>query len=264
MAHPDDEALWASSVLYEVRGVVLCFEVVASQPSWSEGRRRSLAQYPLSQVTQLGLQESEVFNCAGWPEPEETAYGFKVSRRSGAMPGFSEKRYRQNQRSLVEKLRPLLAGCGAVITHSPWGEYGHEEHVQVFRAVADLQGEMGFDLWVPGYVSNKSYPLMLRHVSRLDGDVYCRPTDPDLGARLKALYTQNDCWTWFDDYVWPAEECFYRWIGAGEQPTSPRSGSFLTFNTLWIKWAPLRRQFFLNRVLRRAARLLRRWPQWNP
>jgi LmbE family N-acetylglucosaminyl deacetylase len=256
MAHPDDEALWATSVLSRMERIVFCFEVMASRPDWSEGRRRSLAEYPLPRVTQLGLQESEVFSGAAWPEPEETDYGLKVRRRPGARPGFSEKRYRENHRLLVEELRPILTGYEAVITHNPWGEYGHEEHVQVFRAVANLQAEMGFALWVPGYVSNKSYPLMLRHLSRLDGRVSCQPTDPELGARLKALYTENECWTWFDDYVWPVQECFHRWIGPGEQPAPPRSGSFVKMNMLWIKWEPLRRKSLLSRLLRRAGRLL--------
>jgi LmbE family N-acetylglucosaminyl deacetylase len=258
MAHPDDEVLWASSVLSDVSRVILCFENLISYPEWTQGRRRSLAQYPLPRVAQLGLQESEVFNCAAWPEPEETDYGLNVRQRAGAMRGYSEQRYRDNHRLLVDRLRPLLNGHKMVITHNPWGEYGHEEHVQVFRAVADLQGDLGFDLLVTGYVSNKSYPLMLRHLPRLEISVSDRPTDPKLGTHLKALYTQNQCWTWFDDYVWPNKESFYRWLGPGEQPVAVRSGSFLTFNTLWIKWAPLRRQTFLRRALRRSVRLVRR------
>lgn len=264
MAHPDDEALWASSVLSGVSRVILCFENVISYPAWTHGRRRSLAQYPLTHVTQLGLQESEVFNCAGWPEPEETPYGLKVLQRAGAMPGFSEQRYRENHRMLVDRLRRLLSGHKVVITHNPWGEYGHEEHVQVFRAVADVQIDCGFELLVSGYVSNKTYPLMLRHLPRLEVNLSNRPTDAKLAAQLKALYSQNQCWTWFDDYVWPEKESFYRWRGTGEQPVSVRSGSFLAFNTLWIKWAPLSDQTFLRRALRRAVRLLRRSSSKNP
>lgn len=256
MAHPDDEALWATSVLSRMERIVFCFEVMASYPVWSEGRRLSLAEYPLPNAINLGFQEAEVFNGASWPEPVETEYGLAVRQGPRLMPGFSETRYRENHGRLVAALRPLLADRAAVITHNPWGEYGHEEHVQVFRAVANLQAEMGFDLWVPGYVSNKSYALMLRHWPRLDRGFPPCPTDPDLGARLQALYARNGCWTWFQDHVWPAHEYFYRWIGPDETPMPPRSGSFINLQMLWLDWAPPRRPPLLRRLLRRAARLV--------
>ena len=256
MAHPDDEALWASSILSRMARIVLCFEAVSSHPAWGEGRRRSLAAFPLPNVTSLGLQESEVFNSAAWPNPVETDYGLAVRRTRRSMPGFSETRYRETHGQLVAALRPLLARSPSVITHNPWGEYGHEDHVQVFRAVAALQRELAFTLWVSGYVSNKSYSLMLRHLPRLDCGAIPYPTDPELGARLQALYTQNGCWTWFEDHTWPARESFYRWLGPRETPVPPHAGSFV--NMIWLDWAARSdRRSPLRRLLRRAARLLR-------
>ena len=52
---------------------------------------------------------------------------------------------------LKDLLRARLGDCRNVITHNPWGEYGHEDHVQVFRAVTALQAELGFAVWVSGY-----------------------------------------------------------------------------------------------------------------
>jgi LmbE family N-acetylglucosaminyl deacetylase len=142
MAHPDDEALWVSSLLSRMERIVFCFETLPSSPALGEGRRRSLVELPrlvelpLPNVTSLGLQESEVFNSAAWPNPVETDYGLAVRRIGRSMPGFSETRYRATHGQLVAALRPLLARSPSVITHNPWGEYGHEDHVQVFRAVA--------------------------------------------------------------------------------------------------------------------------------
>ena len=258
MAHPDDEALWASSILGRVERTVLCFGDVGSQPGWSEGRRRSVAEYPLADVVRLDLPESEVFDRAAWPNPVETEYGLAVQVNSPARHGVNEPLYRQTHARLVEKLRPLLHGCTTVATHSPWGEYGHEEHVQVFRAVSDLQAEMGFTLWVPGYASDKSYALMLRHLSRLDRSLPPQPTDPALGEQIKALYMRNGCWTWFDDYVWPETEFFYRWMGPDEKPVRPRSGSVIHMNMLWTNWRPRSRPSLLKRIRRRSVRLLGR------
>jgi LmbE family N-acetylglucosaminyl deacetylase len=258
MAHPDDEILWASSVLSEMEQIVFCFGDVASQPVWSVGRRRSLEEYPLPNMTSLGFPESEVFDGAAWPDPVETEYGLAVRQGPRSSPEFSESRYRQAHPRLISALRPFVEGKSAVITHSPWGEYGHEEHVQVFRAVADLQAEMGFSLWVPGYASNKSYPLMLRQLSRLDRSLKPLPTDPELASRLQALYTRNGCWTWFEDYVWPRQEYFYRWRGPDEEPLWPRSGSVVEMHMLWAKWRPPQHRPLLRRLLRRGGRLLHR------
>jgi LmbE family N-acetylglucosaminyl deacetylase len=255
MAHPDDEVLWASSVLARMERIVLCFEDVASFPAWGEGRRRSLAAFPLPAVTGLGLRESEALNGAAWPDPVATDYGLAVRRRPGCLPGFSEARYRETYARLVDGLRPLLAGARSVLTHNPWGEYGHEDHVQVFRAVAALQREIGFAIRVPGYVSPKSYGLMLRCLPQFDCGAPPLPTDPALGARLQALYTANGCWTWFDDYAWPARESFYRLLGPGEAPVPPRGGHLL--NMIWIDPPPPRPPL-ARRIAHRIGRRLRR------
>lgn len=259
MAHPDDEVLWASSVLSRLERVVLCFEEVPSQPGWSRGRRRSMAEYPLPFLTQLRLMESEVFDCADWPEPVETATGLLVKRPRQAMPGYSASRYLENHRTLLDALRPLLNGSACVLTHSPWGEYGHEEHVQVFRAVADLQLELGFDLWIPGYVSEKSYGLMLRHLPRLHMNPVSYPTDPALVREIRMLYSRSGCWTWYEDYVWPEQEHFYRWGRDGEQSAGLSPGNLVPMHLLWTNWLPPRRPPSVShRLLRRARRLLHR------
>ena len=139
MAHPDDEVLWASSILARVEQAVICFGDVGSDPAISAGRRRAMAAFPLPNVTSLAIPEAEVFGAAAWPRPAEAPYGLEVRRYPGAMPGFSPDRYRENFTELQRQLRQRLAGRRAVVTHAPWGEYGHEEHVQVFRAVLALQ-----------------------------------------------------------------------------------------------------------------------------
>lgn len=47
MAHPDDEVLWASSILGSTDAIIFCFESNPQHPKISEGRKRSLANYPL-------------------------------------------------------------------------------------------------------------------------------------------------------------------------------------------------------------------------
>lgn len=253
MAHPDDEALWASALLSRTARVVLVFEDIDSFPTWAEGRRRSLAELPLPDVTSLRFREAEVLNGAAWPTPAETPYGLAVRPRPGTFRGFSARRYQEAFPNLVSALRPLLTGAPAVVTHNPWGEYGHEDHVQVFRAVESLRQELGFPLWVTSYVSDKSYPFMLRHLARLDCSAPELPTDPKLGARLRDIYMRHGCWTWFDDYVWPPAERFLRWLEPGEPPRPLPPGRLLPF--VWIAWTPPKP--LLRRLAGRAARLIR-------
>jgi LmbE family N-acetylglucosaminyl deacetylase len=261
MAHPDDEALWASSILSHVGQIVFCFEQVSSVPALGEGRRKSLAALPLPSIVSLGLRESEVFDSAHWPEPAETAFGLDVQLHPRSNGGFSKAVYIGNHARLVKKLRPVLSTCCSVVTHSPWGEYGHEEHVQVFRAVADLQRQLGFTLWIPGYVSNKSCSLMLRHLPRLDPAPRSYTVDREIGSQLQSVYADNGCWTWFSDYVWPEREYFYQWRNEDRTSEHSRAGACVPMNMLWLDWAPPSRpplprlHRFLGRVKRRVLRI---------
>ena len=45
------------------------------------------------------------------------------------------KKYINNFDILVKKLTFELKDFKNVFTHNPWGEYGHEEHIQVFKAI---------------------------------------------------------------------------------------------------------------------------------
>ena len=234
VAHPDDEVLWFSSVLEKVGKVVVCFLDVPSRPDWSQGRRESLRKYPRKDVISLGLMESEVFAGAAWPDPLPAEYGLVVKPSPGSMPGFSAERYKQNFELLRCRLRSELAGCRDVFTHNPWGEYGHEEHVQVFRAVDSIREELGFRLWFSNYFSNKSHGLMVRYMAEIDSGHFSLKTRPALGKRLQLLYSRNGCWTWYSDYEWPGTEVFIPWGGNLDVP--PHAGTVIPMNAIRVEF----------------------------
>src|SRR5690606_34980381 len=70
-------------------------------------------------------------------------------QRQRSRPSFSVAAdYRRNYAMIRSRLADqLLAGMN-VFTHAPWGEYGHEDHVQVYRVLESLRDEIGFTLWV--------------------------------------------------------------------------------------------------------------------
>lgn len=203
VAHPDDEALWYSSILDHLDTVVICFLDSDDHPMWNVGRRSAIAAHPIANVSTLGLAQPGVFNRADWGNPVISDYGIRLSEG-----GAISDAYMWNYEKLIEKLGRTLKDYRNVFTHNPWGEYGHEEHVQVYRAISKLQQDMPFNLWYSNYCSNKSYKLMLGCASRVNLPYVTLKTDEVLGKRLKALYGQNDCWTWYDDYEWFKEESF--------------------------------------------------------
>lgn len=207
VAHPDDENLWFSSIFAKVDTIILCFLSVDSEPEWTKGRRQSLVEYPLNNVSCLELKEAEVFWGVDWSRPIPTGYGLKITENR-----LSDVRYRHNFNVLKDNLRKILRGYKNVFTHNPWGEYGHVEHVQVYRAVQALQEEMGFGLWFTNYVSNKSIYLMGKEYFRIGPHLKPFKTNKRLAELVAGMYKQNNCWTWYNDYQWCDEEVFIRSI----------------------------------------------------
>lgn len=222
-AHPDDENLWFSSILSKVDWIVLCFLAVESKPAWTEGRHNSLSEYPLENISCLGLRESEAFWDLDWSRPVRTEYGLKITENK-----VSDKNYRLNFEVLKNRLRDTLRGYLNVFTHNPWGEYGNVEHVQVYRAVKSLQEEMGFELWFPNYVSNKSITLMAMEYPRIGPQIESMETNKRLAESIADIYKRNNCWTWYDDYKWCNEETFIQDIETLDE--KGKCGNLLNIN----------------------------------
>jgi LmbE family N-acetylglucosaminyl deacetylase len=220
VAHPDDEILWFSSVVKSVDHIVFCFLKIEGNPTISEGRLRVLRDFPLREISILGINEAGVFDLANWNDPKPTTAGLELARA----PGESETKadYLRNYDQLRNRLRTLLKGYKNVITHNPWGEYGHEEHVQVHRAVKEAQSHLGFEVWVSNYCSNRSFRLMQSYVSGFRSDYLTIPIDRVFATEVRDLYRRHACWTWYDDFEWFKEESFicdkelkYREVGHG-------------------------------------------------
>ena len=112
-----------------------------------------------------------------------------------------------------------------VFTHNPWGEYGHEEHVQVFRVLACLREEIGFRLWMSNYCSDRTMPLAMRYFSPEPKPWVRLPADKKLAREIAQLYMRYDCWTWSPDWAWFDDECFME-APHGEQALEPRGHLF--------------------------------------
>lgn len=257
VAHPDDEILWFSSIIERVRTVLVCFLEAPGNPTWSRGRRRAADDYPLANTRFLGVAESMAFQSADWANPAETERGLAVSRRPGSLPEFDPEAYHRNFDRLQALLHDELAGHAAVITHNPWGEYGHEEHVQVYRAARSIAGAEGLPLWFGNYCSDRSYPLMLRHLPALRSAGDTRSTNVALARRIESLYRARDCWTWpFDDYPYFATETFFE-----DGRAAGRTGAVGSGATAPLNFIDLGERVGLTST--RPSPLRRAWRQWR-
>jgi hypothetical protein len=204
-AHPDDEVLWFSSIVDDVDKVLICFLGCKEKPQLIMGRRKSLSEHPVKNISCISIEESGIFNSADWQNPVTTEFGIKLSNDKTLGNKYKETYYK-----LRQELETKLAGYLNVFTHNPWGEYGHEEHVQVYRVVKELQEKLKYNLWFSNYCSNRSFNLMLRYISGFDSNYVTMKTNKVTGRFVKDISKMNGCWTWYDDWEWFNEESFMK------------------------------------------------------
>lgn len=227
-AHPDDELLWFGSVLKEVERVILVFRRYWGDPALGARRTSAIAQHPHPRITCLDIDEAGSFGCADWknPRPDDVGLAFPFSpdvrdakRRikraisavagSDPAPSFSVAAdYRRNYALIRSRLANELEAGMNVFTHAPWGEYGHEDHVQVFRVLESLRDEIGFTLWVSNYCTERSFPLAARYFPATPVSYVRLPVNPDYCEQVANVYRRTGCWTWTDDWTWFDDECF--------------------------------------------------------
>jgi LmbE family N-acetylglucosaminyl deacetylase len=204
VAHPDDECLWLSSVLKASSRVVFAFGEPFGRPEIAAARRRAVAELGLPGLIDLAIPESGTRLAVDLSRPRLTATGIAIADDAAAF------RYEANFERLVAALRPILAGYTLVFTHNPWGEYGHPEHIQVYRAVLSLQSELGYSIGFSNYVDRKSWPLA-RQLGPMRSwtERHALTTDRALAMRLMAVYRRHGVWTWTNWHRWPAQETVY-------------------------------------------------------
>jgi hypothetical protein len=226
VAHPDDENLWFSSVLRQACKIIVVYEDFWAEPDIGAKRAAALAELPHPNIKSLKVPEAGTYGCANWAKPEISKYGImfssevikrEIKRKAvRAIPGLSahaspksvSQIYTENYPTIVNLLRDELTSDMNVFTHNPWGEYGHEDHLQIFRAVDQLQSEIGFKQWMGNYVTNRSLPLAKTYFGADLQNPICFKTDVPYAKEFTDIYKKHDCWTWCDDWKWFEQECF--------------------------------------------------------
>lgn len=233
VAHPDDEALWLSSVVTAADRVIFCFGAPFGKPQVAAARRKAVAVLPLAQLVDLGIPESGARFSADWAHPRLTPSGIAV------IDTAASHRYTANYPKLIDALRKLLAGFSAVYTHNPWGEYGHAEHIQVHHAVAELREELGYAIWFSNYVGARSWPLALKlgHQTFWEQRISLQP-DRDTARRLMRVYRRRAVWTWNRTHRWPDRETVYALSPANSSTTRNSMLGEWLLDVAGLRWWP--------------------------
>lgn len=229
-AHADDEILWFNSIAADVDQVIVVYCDFWAHPELGSARAASFAEYPRDNVECLKIDESGAAGCANWASPQLTNYGMalgveanrraimRLAKKSLSMVAAYDRNriagesvlsaYRRNFDAICDALRPKLRADMNVFTHNPWGEYGHEEHIQVFRALEKLRDEIGFRLWISNYCTDRAMPLAQRYFRSEPADYVRLPCNKAFAEQVASVYKKHGCWTWADDWVWFDDECF--------------------------------------------------------
>ena len=253
VAHPDDEIIFFSSILKNASKIITCFSMSDDQ-NVNIGRQKLKTQMPLNNFLFLDLVESAAFNSANWEYPKCITEGIEVKK--------NKKAYQKNFQNLKLQLSKVINYGETIYTHNPWGEYGHEEHVQVFHVIMSLATDLNLKIFVNSYVSNKSYSLMIMKQHLLSDEKHINTPDLELASVLKKIYQSNSCWTFNDSYHWPKTELFYRVIidktytkttntKTSSPPLNILSGNYKTtfFKKLAGKILPTNIKIILKRLL---------------
>jgi LmbE family N-acetylglucosaminyl deacetylase len=139
--------------------------------------------------------------------------------------------YRQSFERLRATLEPRLARFDRVVTHNPWGEYGHEDHAQLSRVVEAVAEQRGFEVWCSNYCGSRALHLAEASMQEPNRDYVRLSTNKRLAHQLRDLYVDEMCWTYAAGYEWFDDECFARVRPLPPGPAA-RRGSFFPLNIL--------------------------------
>ncbi len=228
-AHPDDELLWFTSILADVDEILIIYRDFWAQPELGEKRQAAMADYPRENIQCLNLSEAGSYGCADWTNPRCDEYGLtfslaaskreikRIAKRTlstvvpiGNKPPATSVHaaYRENRDTIYHLLKSRLRPEMNVFSHNPWGEYGHEDHVQVFRVLDQLRREIGFTLWMSNYCTERTVPLAVNYMTSSPSPEIRLASNKAFADRVAATYKKHDCWTWDENWQWPDEECF--------------------------------------------------------
>ncbi len=256
-AHPDDELLWFNAALPHADKVLIVYKDFWAHPCLGKARAEALANHPHKNLECLNMAEAGTYGCANWAAPVCDEFGLEFSMAATATRDVKRflkltlstvvpfdlntsnksvrQAYEDNYHELYGLLKERLEPDMNVFSHNPWGEYGHEDHVQVFRVLDRLRNEIGFKLWMTNYCTERALPLAVRYFTTSPGSYIRLKSDKVFAEKAAGVYKDAGCWTWADNWSWFDDECY---IEAPDARSGPHSHEHLLPLNMFLIDAP--------------------------
>ena len=112
-----------------------------------------------------------------------------------------------------------------VISHNNWGEYGHQHHRAINKAVRELAVKYRKDVWMLGCDNGGFIDVTVP-----DGITYAYGSfdTPDLYTGIRTIYTNNGRWTWYSDRVPSGDHKFIKIVEGGTDKSNILKGDEIT------------------------------------
>lgn len=195
VAHPDDEILWASSIIKNAKKVIICFGKTSSEMI-SEGRKG------------FSIKAPKNFFFLNIPEPNDITFDyFPIKSQTSDNNSYLSHFYSNIKEILLE-----LIDSKIVYTHNQWGEYGHLQHIEVNKIVDYICQKKKLKLKVFGYYHFRTIFRRNHFFKKYNVKVEKKEVSKEHFFLIKKQYIENKCWTWFDTYKPKSYEYFYEII----------------------------------------------------
>jgi len=226
VAHPDDEVLWLGPLLRSAATILVALAVHSHKEDITVGREFVRAEYPFNTFEYLQLRSPRAYLRSDWLRRRPVEEGVALLANC---PEEIARAYRESYGLLVDALEPYIRGHQVIYSHNLWGEYGHEEHIQVAHAVVSLASRLGKSVWAwDGLPSER----LLADGMRLRHDFYGNrighlprthmQIDIALYRDISKLYRSYGAWTWDDRWEPSGEVDYIQLVRDGKVLLTPR------------------------------------------
>ncbi len=221
VAHPDDEILWASSIIKNAKKVIICFGKTSSL-TISKGR------------IGFALKAPKNFCFLNIPEPNDIGFNY-FPIKSLTSDNCSKLSY--FYKNLTQELLGLI-DSEIVYTHNPWGEYGHLQHIEVNKVVNNICKKKHLRLKIFGYYHLRTLFERNYFLKQNNINIERKEILKEHFYLIKKQYIQNKCWTWYNSYSPKKYEYFYELVNKSSSDISKKffvPGIYLFFGAIQDK-----------------------------
>lgn len=114
-----------------------------------------------------------------------------------------------------------------VISHNNWGEYGHQHHKGINKAVRELAVKYRKDVWMLGCDNGGFIDVTVPNGITWS---YGSFNMPDLYTGIRSIYVNNGRWTWYTDRIPSGDHKFIKIVDGGSDKSYILKGDEITYS----------------------------------